>query len=334
MKFLSHRSAQIPQVVVLIVAWNPGAHLAYCIEALRVQTLRPHRIIVMNNASTDGAMESLSPQLSALINIVPLGTNIGFAAANNRGLERVGDCEWVAFLNPDAFPEPDWLEQLYRTAQENPQYQMFSSRQVMAHRVDRIDGAGDEYHVCGLHWRRGYGELFEKFTVGGEVFSACAAAALVRVDVARDVGGFDESFFCYAEDVDLGFRLRLKGYRCFYVPAAVVLHVGSAVTGKSSDFSTYHAHRNLVWVYLKNMPSSLLLIYLPQHLLLNFIEIFWFTLRGQGRVILKAKWDALRGLSRVLKQRKEVQKSRRVSVRELRRVMVKGVLTPYLRRLS
>jgi GT2 family glycosyltransferase len=139
------------------------------------------------------------------------------------------------------------------------------------------------------------------------VFAPCAAAALYRRDVLLEVSGFDESYFAYLEDVDLGFRLRLAGYRCLYVPDAVVRHVGSATTGgQHSDFSVYHGHRNLVIVY--------------------------FSLRGQGRVILKAKWDAIKGLPRILRERRRVQKNRRISSWELRRVMTKGLLTPYLRR--
>jgi GT2 family glycosyltransferase len=165
------------------------------------------------------------------------------------------------------------------------------------------------------------------------VFAPCAAAALYRRDALVKVGGFDESYFAYLEDVDLGFRLRLAGYRCLYVPDAVVRHVGSATTGgQRSDFSVYHGHRNLVWTYFKNMPWPLFWLYLPQHILLNFVSIVYFALRGQGRVILRAKWDALKGLPRILKERRRIQKSRRVSSSELRRVMTKGLLTPYLRR--
>lgn len=132
--------------------------------------------------------------------------------------------------------------------------------------------------------------------------------------------------------MDLGFRLRLAGYRCLYVPDAVVHHVGSAITGRRSDFTVYHGHRNLVWVFVKNMPGPLFWLYLPQHLLFNLVSILWYTLRGQGRVILRAKWDAIRGLPRVWRQRKAIQAKRKVGAWELRRLMARGWLTPYLRR--
>ena len=164
------------------------------------------------------------------------------------------------------------------------------------------------------------------------IFSPCAAAALYRTEVLREVGGLDRSFFCFAEDVDLAFRLRLIGHSCLYVPQAVVDHVGSAMTGKHSDFSIYYGHRNMVWTYFKNMPWPLFWLYLPQHILLNLVSFIWFSLHRQMRVIFKSKWDALKGLPRVLQERKRVQASRLVSAWEIRRVMERGLLAPYRKR--
>ncbi len=196
----------------------------------------------------------------------------------------------------------------------------------------RLDGVGDAYHVSGVHWRIGYGEKVRDSVVhDAEVFSVCGAAMLCRRDLFLEVGGFDERFFCYAEDVDLGFRLRLRGQRCWYVADSTVYHVGSASTSKRSDFAVYHGHRNLVWVYFKNMPWPLLLIYLPQHIFLNIVSLIYFTAHGQARVIFAAKWAALHGLPRVLRERQQVQRTRRVGACETRRVMATGWLTPYLR---
>jgi GT2 family glycosyltransferase len=166
-----------------------------------------------------------------------------------------------------------------------------------------------------------------------EVFSACAAAALYRRDALLEIGGFDERYFCYVEDVDAGFRLRLRGYRCLYVPDAVAHHVGSATTGKGSDFSTYHGHRNLVWTFFKDMPGPLLALYLPQHLILNVLSVVWFSMRGQARTILRAKWDALRGLPAVLRDRRRVQRLRRIGARDLRSAMARGWRAPYSARV-
>jgi GT2 family glycosyltransferase len=235
------------------------------------------------------------------------------------------DCEFVALLNPDAFPEPDWLERLVDAALAAPRHASFTSRLVLAADAGVLDGEGDSYGVNGFAWRRHHGlPVAAGDDARGEVFSACAAAALYRRDAFLATGAFDERFFTYLEDVDLGFRLRLRGAGCLYVPESVAHHVGSGLTGRTSDFSVYHAQRNLVWTFVKDMPGPLLWIYLPQHLLLNLAAIGWYVMQGQGGTILRAKLDALRGLRAVWVDRKRVQSLRTESPAALRREMVKG----------
>jgi GT2 family glycosyltransferase len=167
-----------------------------------------------------------------------------------------------------------------------------------------------------------------------EVFSASAAAALYRRDAFLAVGGFDERFFCYYEDTDLGFRLRLAGNRCWYVPAAVVQHVGSATARRESDFLLYHTHRNIVWTYAKDMPSPLVWLYLPQHVLINVLTLAAFARQRRLRLALSAKLDALRGLPAVLRDRRVVQRRRSASTRTVRAAMATGfeVVPTLLRR--
>jgi len=136
---------------------------------------------------------------------------------------------------------------------------------------------------------------------------------MYRTDIFKALGGFDESFFCYLEDIDLGFRMQLQGYPCLYVENAQVYHAGSAITGRQSDFSVYYGHRNLVWAYFKNMPLSLLLLTLPFHLLLNVVTIIYFFVQGKGKVILRAKRDALSGLPGLWQQRRKIQRTKVVS---------------------
>jgi GT2 family glycosyltransferase len=312
------------RAAIVVVSYNSGRHLARCLDAVRRQVRPPHRVVVVDNGSTDGSLGALGAS-TADREFVLLGRNSGFAAAANRGIERASDCEWIALLNPDAFPEPHWLEALLARAAAQPEFGMLASRQLMADDPSRMDGAGDIYAVSGLAWRRLHGQPAEGSASGlEEVFSACAAAALYRRDALVQAGGFDERFFCYFEDVDLAFRMRLRGHRCLYVPDAVVHHVGSAVSGRRSVFSLYHGHRNLVWTWWKNMPDPLVAAYLPDHLALTAVSLVHFAARGLLRPVLRAKLDALRGLPAVLRQRRVVQDSRRTRAADLRRVMVGG----------
>jgi GT2 family glycosyltransferase len=318
------------KIAVVIVNWNGGDDLGGCLEALARQERPPDRVLVVDNASTDGSLERALPALPAA-EAIRLGANVGFAAANNAAMRLCADCDLVALLNPDAFPAPSWLARLAAAAEAHPDCAAFASQLRSAREPDRLDGVGDVYHVSGLVWRDGHGAPLVPADRPREVFSACAAAALYRRQALVEIGGFDERYFCYVEDVDAGFRLRLRGHRCLYVPEAVAHHVGSATTGRGSDFSTYHGHRNLVWTFFKDMPWPLLALYLPQHVALNVLSVAWFSARGQGRAILRAKWDALRGLPAVLRDRREVQRQRRIGSRDLRGAMARGSFTPFSR---
>jgi GT2 family glycosyltransferase len=312
-----------PAIAVVVVALDAGHFLDEVAASLSRLTLKPRRVIVVDNGSSDGAVDAMAGRHPE-VEVMRPGRNLGFAAANNLGVSAAPDCEWVALLNPDAFPEPDWLRCLAEAAREHPGCSVIGSRLVRARAPDQLDGTGDMYHVSGLAWRRDHRRPVADGAAAGEVFSVCAAAAMYRRDAFVSVGGFDESYFCYFEDTDLAFRLRLAGHGCWYEPRSVAQHVGSATSGAESDFTIYHSHRNLVWTYVKNMPGTLVWLYLPQHLLLNLISVAWFSLRGQRRAILGAKRDALRGLPHVVRERRSVQAGRRVDGREVRRLMSRG----------
>ncbi len=321
-------SEKVPASIgVVIVNWNSWEPLSRCLKALKVQTLQGFRVLVIDNASNIPTPDDFLSQFRD-IEFVQNHENRGFAAANNQAMELLGDCEWLVLLNPDAFPEPDWLEQLLGAVRKNPDYTMFASQQLIADNPDLLDGDGDAYHISGLVWREGHGLRKGEAPDGQrEIFSPCAAAALYKRETVISAGGFDEDFFCYVEDVDLGFRLRLMGQRCLLVPAALVHHVGSASSGgQQSDFAVYHGHRNLVWAFVKNMPGGLFGLLLPLHVALNLVSIIWFALRGQGAVILRAKRDALLGLPKMWRKRREIQRTRKASVADLWRVMDKRLL--------
>lgn len=320
------------RVALIIVNYNSGPLLERCLTAVQAQTRAPERILVVDNASKDGSTACIG-QRWIDVELLSFDENLGFAAANNRGLERCQESDWVALLNPDAFPEPDWLEALLRAAVDHPRAGSLASCLVQAEDTNLLDGTGDAYHVSGLVWRVGHGLPRDQVSMQRhQVFAACAAAALYKRSALEAVGGFDERYFCYNEDVDLGFRLRLAGLTCWHVPDAVVRHLGSAITGKHSDFSLYHGHRNLVWTYLKDMPTTLLKRYWWQHLLLNLASLVVLSIQYRTTAIFRAKMSALRGLRPVLKQRALVQATKQCQDAELVAFMSKQWWRPYWRR--
>jgi GT2 family glycosyltransferase len=311
-------------VGVLIVNWNSGTLLARCLDTLQDQTRRPDHILVVDNASDDGSERTALDRQG--VDLLRMPRNLGFAEANNVGAERLADCDWVALLNPDAFAEPGWLEALMAHAGRAPEFASFASRQVLFDQPGLLDGSGDVYTVAGLAWRRDHGRPANARSLKNEeVFGACAAAALYRRDVFLACGGFDVRYFCYFEDVDLAFRLRLRGYRCLYVADAIVHHVGSALTGFRSDFAVFHGQRNMVWTFFKDMPATLLVLYLPHHILMNIASLLVLGARGQGGTALRAKWAALRGLRTIMASRRILQRERTASAAHVRGAMVRGL---------
>ena len=311
---------------ILIVNWNSWEPLSCCLKALSKQTFQDFKIYVADNASDQPPPEGIFSIVPNMV-FVQNDFNYGFAKANNRLLEHAKGSEWVVLLNPDAFPEPNWLEQLMNAVLKHPDYQFFASRLVMEKNPSDLDGDGDCYHLSGLAWRKGHGSTVCKKTIPSEVFSPCAAASMYKAEIILKAGGFDEEFFCYFEDVDLGFRLRLVGEKCLLVPSAVVHHIGSVTSGgQQSDFSVYHGHRNLVWTYLKNMPGLLFWLLMPLHLILNLFSLILFTARGQGCVILKSKWDAIKGIPIMWQKRKDIQSCRVASIKGIWSIMDKQLI--------
>lgn len=319
------------RVVVVVINFNSGNFLARSVAALQAQTYRAFTTMIVDNASTDNSVAVMQKQFPE-IEVIRATRNLGFAGGNNLAFRRIRDCRWVALLNPDAFPEPNWLGNLITAARAHREYSSFASQIVFDSDPKRLDGAGDEYHLSGFAWRRMHRSPATAAIKSLEVFAPSATAALYRKDVLDEANGFDERYFCYYEDVDLGLRLRLLGHRAFYVADAVVRHVGSGITGRRSAFVTYHTQRNRIWTYVKNMPAPWLWIFLPLHCFYQVVVIGLYATQGQLAPALRGTLDAFRGMRRTLEERRGVQDTRRATFAELMRVMRRGILAPLLRR--
>jgi GT2 family glycosyltransferase len=312
---------------VVVVCCNSGAYLPRCLHALAAQSFRDFEVLIVDNASTDGSTSDLPSRHPDLrIRLERLSANVGFAAACNVGA-RLARGGWLVLLNPDAFPHPGWLRELLSAAESHPN-SFFASRQIQANRPQLLDGEGDIYYTSGLALRANYNVPHFGAAPPREVFSACAAAAMYPRAEYLSAGGFDEDYFAYHEDVDLGFRLRLRGLRCFLVQAAAVQHVGGASSGRRSSFAVYHGHRNMVWTYAKNMPAPWVWLYLPLHVVANLVSIIYFIFVGHGLSILRAKVDALKGLRRALTKRRLIQADIQVPAGEAIRQMNTNIFGP------
>jgi len=305
---------------VIIVNYNGGDLIQSAIDHLKAQTLKPLEVLVVDNASTDGSADRLD--LSGLdgARLMRMDDNLGFAGGNNVAA-KVSAGDWLILLNPDTEPHADWLETLADAAQRYPDVTQFASAQFDAEDPNRLDGTGDCYSVFGFPWRGGFGAKASDLPEEGECFSPCGATAMIRKDIFLGADGFDESFFCYCEDVDLGYRLRLAGERCIFVPRAIVRHHGSAITGLRSDFTVRQGTRNRLTTYLKNTPLLLLIASMPGHILLTLYLYVSAFGKPRAQSIRRGLSEAFGRFGDTMKARRKVQREKKLSSWQISRAM-------------
>jgi hypothetical protein len=300
-------------VTVIVVNWNGKACLIQCLDALRKQSFHELTTVVVDNGSDDGSVETVR-QLFPEVSLIPLTDNFGFAVANNIAI-RQADTEFVALLNNDAIAHPLWLQTLINALSDHPEAGFAASKMLYYDSPHIIDRAADGYTTAGAGCLRGRGRENLVFDQLEWVFGACAGAALYRMSMLQDIGLFDEDFFLLYEDVDLSFRAQLRGYKCLYVPTAIVYHMASHSIGYDSPISVYYGHRNLEWVYAQNMPSSLIVRTLGWHVLYVIAALCYFASKGLAIAYFRSKWDGLQAWRTVLKKRRIIQTQRRVEDR-------------------
>ncbi|WP_370173119.1 MULTISPECIES: glycosyltransferase family 2 protein [Hyphomonas] len=262
-----------PTFSVIIVNYNGGEFLQMAIKSLAGQSFRDFELIVVDNNSEDGSMDSLDLSGLPHANTLLEKTNHGFAAGSNLGA-RVARGTWLAMLNPDAVAAPDWLERVHDAIARHPDCRVFACTQYDLDDPEQLDGSGDAYLLFGIPWRGSFQRPASELPAEGYCFSPCGASAIYNRDLFLAHDGFDERFFCYCEDVDLGMRLQLSGEDCIFLPDALIHHKGSGISGRYSYFTTFHGNRNRTWAYLKNMPLWLLVLTLPGHVaLLSYIYV-------------------------------------------------------------
>ncbi len=320
-----------PAISLVIVVYEAGPTLAKCLAAVAEQTFRDFELILVDNASSDRTAQAAKAADPA-IRLIENDFNAGFAAAVNQGA-KAATGRWLALLNPDAYPEPDWLEKLMAATTAHPAVRCFASRQLMADDPGKLDGLGDVMALAGFPFRGGYTHPDPGPVAPGWVFSACGGAMLIERRLFLEIGGLDERLFCYCEDVDLGYRLRLIGEPTLLVPDAVVAHVGSASSGgRRSDFAAFHGTRNRFWVFVKDTPPVLFWLTLPLHVLATLVLFARHATRGELTAPMRGLWAGVRNVRIALEARREAQASRKVGSWGIARAMTWNPLDLFLRR--
>ena len=298
-------------VSIITLNYNGRRHLPALFAALASQTWRDFELLVVDNGSTDdspAAVEELGRATGLRVRQIRNRTNRGFAAACNQGIERSAG-EYVVMLNNDTQPEPGWLEHLVTTARTDSAVGMVGAKMLFAQRPERINSAGIAVDWAGIAWDRQGGMLDDPAESSvREVFGPCGGSALYKRRMLAQIGGFDEAFFAYLEDVDLAWRARLAGWRCLYQPQARVLHAHSATAGEGSPFKSYLLGRNKVWLVVKNYANPWFARYLPAILAYDMMAMLYGLARRRDRALLHGRFAGLRRLERCRYQRTQIHR--------------------------
>jgi GT2 family glycosyltransferase len=326
----------LPAISVIIVNHNGESYLNDCLRALSHQTFTDFEVIVVDNGSTDNSREFIKTAFS-WVKVIPLSENSGFARGNNIGIE-ASSSKYIATLNNDTIVDKDWLRYLHEAAEADEKIGMVASKILLGRDGSEIDSVGMLIYPDGMSRQRGRGEKDTgQFDGLSEILFPSACAALYRRDMLEEIGLFDEDFFLYCEDADLGLRARIQGWKAVLAPKAIVRHLYSQTSGKYSEFKAYHVERNRLWVLIKNFPLDYIVTF-PFYTVWRYIIPAYGLLSGKGsvarfaegtskgemvRVLLKAYKGALVKFSAMLKKRNQIRNSGNISFRDYRALLKK-----------
>jgi GT2 family glycosyltransferase len=308
---------------VIIPTLAADKRLLECVRALESQTRRDFEVIVVDNSGRGLAKVN---QTAGNARVIENARNLGFGEAINLGI-RASQAPYIASLNDDAAPVPGWLDALVKAMEARPDVGMCAS-QVRLFGEDRLDSAGMLVCRDASSKQRGHGRMPEDFPVMEEALLPSGSAALYRRAMLEETGGFDASFFLYCEDTDLGLRARWAGWKCLYVPQAVVEHHYSHSAGRASPLKAYYVERNRLYVLVKNFPLRMLLA-APWVSLARYLWHAWYILQGRGAAarfraegnagpkmlwyILRAHLAFLIALPRLWRERRRIRASARIT---------------------
>lgn len=295
-----------PYISVIIVNYNGEQYLKDCLDSFYSQTRKDYEIILIDNCSTDRSIEIITRDYPD-ITLIRNKANLGFAAGTNQGI-KVVQGEYILTLNNDTRIERSFLEEMVSPMDDDPQVGICASKMLLPD--GRINSTGLCISRSGAAWNRG---MFERdsgqYAQQEEVFGASAGAALYRKTMLDEIGLFDEDFFMYMEDVDLSFRARLAGWKCLYVPTAVVYHHHGGTAGYGSDIAVYYGNRNIVLMVVKNYPIGFLITSLPWIIGRTIGVIWYYAIHRRTKMIIRSKIDAISGLPALFVKTMRVKKT-------------------------
>ncbi len=308
-------------ISVIILNYNGISHLEECLGSLAKQLFRDFETILVDNGSVDGSAAFVRERFPE-VKLIELNENTGFCKGNNIGISHAKG-EFVAFLNNDTSVDEQWLAALHKALSADAKAGFCASKVLFYDNRELVDTVGDAISTCGAPFKRGHMRRGDMFDQSEYIFGASGSAAIYRRSMLEDAGALDEDFFAIFEDGDLSFRCQLMGYKCIFEPNAIVYHKVNSTLKSFSDFYVYYGHRNVEYLYIKNMPAALIARYFHIHLLYGIMAFIYFLSKGKALIFLKAKFDVLKNMPVLLGKRAVVQKRRTVSIQSIKDLMDK-----------
>ncbi len=319
----------MPQVSLILVNYNGKDFTKDCLKALEGQSFKDFEVVIVDNGSLDGSPFEIQrftneTPIASQAELVSLERNLGFAGGSLEGLKHTNrDSQYIALLNNDAEADKEWLGEMVKAMDMNPDIGICGSKMILRG-ADIIDSAGDGISTALRGFKRGEGNKTSLYSERECVFGACAGAALYRRKMIEEIGFLDEDFFLIHEDTDLNFRAQLYGWKVLYVPTAIVYHKVRSSIGHMSNAAVYYTLRNSEFVRIKNVPLAILSRCLPEFVMGVLTEFIYFAIKHKRlRLYFRAKIDAMRMLPKMLKKRAVIMGTRKVNCRYLL-----GIMTP------
>ncbi|MDA8163416.1 MAG: glycosyltransferase family 2 protein [Desulfobacteraceae bacterium] len=317
----------MPLTSFIIINWNGKELLPSCIDAILRQSDQSFEIIVVDNGSTDCSATLVRESYPQVI-LISLARNLGFTGGNIEGLRRATG-KYVTLVNNDAILSRNWLHLMVDALESDEAVGLCSSCITIAG-TNLIDSAGEIFTTAFSGTKVGELHNMTEFDKRRYVPGACAAAVIYKREMLDDIGFLDDDFFLNHEDTDLNLRAWLAGWKCLYVPEAVVEHRVSTTIGKMSEISVYYFARNSLWVWIKNTPTYFLFRFFHHRIAYELASFLFFCfIARRWRPFLRGKYHSLKGVPRMLLKRKSIQKNIRLTRKEIRQGLIP--LGAYLR---
>jgi len=320
-----------PLISVIIPNWNGKHFLVECIDSLKDQTFRDFETILVDNGSTDGSAEFAEERYGGFIRVIRNKKNLGFTGGNNVGIEAARG-EYIVLLNNDTWTEPTWLAELAKATSSDHSIGMWASKVYSYYRRNQIEAVGELIYWDGLSRSRGQYELERgQYNEIEEIFFPPGCGGMYWKSVFEDVGLFDEDFFAYGDDAEIGIRARLAGWKCLLVPKAILYHKNSGTGGQYSPFKAFYVERNRFWITIKYFPWPLLVLS-PFFTVYRFVFQAYGALMHRGAagqftknyspwkliwILMRAYGSGFHGLPRMWKKRRKSKALRKISYGEI-----------------